>query len=546
MQPPSTGSPLSFAAPVITVGSPPVQITSMSVDSTVLPYVVRADQSYTRLEATAYGSTAVNSSPVPFSGTTVSFSGTVSIDLPAGDALLAFVARNYDPSQMDWPGSSASPAVGFTPRPATASWTATAMSRKALAVSGPTGTTEPAVFTPSGVAYDSVFQVTAVDVASDQVTLTVTAPNSLVPGNQVAFLRLQLASWLNGTIVTVLSASPSQFTAILPTPYAYTQAAGTVESGIAGTVTQDNGVTWGNTGYYEASPTVQLTVIPYISGSSAVIGPPSGVNSYKSQVACRVEWLMPSFPGTIGTKVMLSTDPAGVNPPYVQYGDIVPTSQVSRVSTAVLSSDSTTNYNPQTGMQVVTTTNQTQEFTFNYVDIPPSAVNNATLFYAMLSTVVQDPLTSSVYESQQNGPLTCGFVSLALASPTDFLALQRKEDIAGRMISYITQLYPDLDLSPRSEARDLLIDPVSIELSNMSVREWFDRCSRSVSAISQVDNASGNGISDDFSSSPVKQSIARAFGLSASDTQSLIDRQFDVLGESAGLARGGARPPSSP
>jgi uncharacterized phage protein gp47/JayE len=518
-----------------------MQIASMSVDSTVLPYVIQADQSYTRLEVTAYGSTAINDSPSsPSSSGSVSFSGTVGIDLPGGDALLVFVARNYDPAQMGWPGSSASPAVSFTPPVGYSFVDDNGYVQEALAVSGPTGLTEPPVFTASGVAYDNVFQVTAVSVASDQVTLTVKAVNTLVQGDRVAFLRLLLASWLNGTIVTVLSASSSQFTAILPTPYTYTQAAGTVESGIAGIVTQDNGVVWGNTGYYEVSPTVQFTVIPYISGSSVVIGPPSGVNSYKSQVACRVEWLMPSFPGTIGTKVMLSTDPAGVNPPYVQYGDIVPVSQVSRVSTAVLSSDSTTNYNPQTGVQVVTTTNQTQEFTFNYVDIPPSAVNNATQFYAMLSTVVQDPNTSAVYESQQNGPLTCGFVNLALASPTDFLALQRKEDIAGRMISYITQLYPDLDLSPRSEARDLLIDPVSIELANMSVREWFDRCSRSVSAISQVDNASGNGISDDFNSSPVKQQIARAFGLNATDTQSLIDRQFDVLGETAGLTRGGS------
>ena len=540
MQPPSIGSPLSFTAPVIMVGSPPVQVTSMSVDSTVLPYVVRADQSYSRLEVTAYSSTAINGSPSPPSSGSVVFSGTVGIDLPGGSALLRFVARNYDPTQMSWPGSSASPVVNVTPPVGYRFVDDNGYVQEALAVSGPTGTSEPAVFTPSGVAYDKVFQVTAVNVASDQTTLTVTAANTLVPGSRVAFLRLQLAPWLNGTVVTVLTASATQFTAILPTPYAYTQAAGTVESGIAGVVTQDNGVVWGNIGFYEVSPTVQFTVIPFVSGTSAVIGPPSGVNSYKSQVACRIEWLMPSFPGTIGTRVVLSTDPAGVNPPYVQYGDIVPTSQVSRTSTAVLSSDSVTNYDPQTGVQVVTTTNQTQEFTFNYVDIPPSAVNNATQFYAMLSTVVQDPSTSAVFESQQNGPLACGFVNLSLVSPTDFLALQRKEDIAGRMISYVTQLYPDLDLSPRSEARDLLIDPVSIELSNMSVREWFDRCSRSVSAISQVDDANGDGISDDFNSSPIKQSIARAFGLNAADTQSLIDRQFDVLGEAAGLTRGGA------
>ena len=102
------------------------------------------------------------------------------------------------------------------------------------------------------------------------------------------------------------------------------------------------------------------------------------------------------------------------------------------------------------------------------------------------------------------------------------------------------KLYPNLDLTPRSEIRDLLIDPVAIELSNMSVREWFSRCSQSISAISQIDNASGSGISDPFDSSPTKQQIARAYGLTADDTQTFIDQQFDHLAQSVGLTRGGA------
>ena len=320
-----------------------------------------------------------------------------------------------------------------------------------------------------------------------------------------------------------------------------------VAQDLPGTITQDNGVTWTNIGFYQVSPTTSFTLIPFVSGLAAVIGPPSGVSSYKSQVACRLEWLMPAFPGTLGTKVMLSTDPAGVNPPYVQYGDVIPPTQVSRVSTQVLASDTTTNYDSQTGEQIITTTNQTQEFTYNYVDITPAALvavsptlSGAQQFYAMLSTVVQEPTSGTIFESQQNGPVTCGFVNLSLVSPTDFLALQRQTDIAGRLIGYMTQLYPDLDLTPRSEVRDLLVDPVSIELANASVREWFARVSESVSAMSQIDNANGDGISDPFNSSPIKQQLSRAFGLNANDTQTLIDQQFDTIGESVGLTRGGA------
>ena len=162
------------------------------------------------------------------------------------------------------------------------------------------------------------------------------------------------------------------------------------------------------------------------------------------------------------------------------------------------------------------------------------------IFYAMASTVIQDPITNVVYQSQYNGPLTCGFVNLRKVNPTDFIGLQRNEDIAGRLITQINTVYPQLDLTPRSEMRDLVIDPVSVEMSNMSVREWFSRVSTSISAISQVDNASGNGVSDPFSSSPMKQSIARAYGLNPNDTQILINKQFDILAEQAGVTRGPA------
>src|SRR5208283_2030595 len=122
----------------------------------------------------------------------------------------------------------------------------------------------------------------------------------------------------------------------------------------------------------------------------------------------------------------------------------------------------------------------------------PSVYINAQEFYALFSTVIQDPTTNIVYESVENGPLLCGYVNLQVANPTDFPVLQRKEDIAGRLIAQINKQLPDLDLSPRSEVRDIFIDPFSIECANMSVREWFSRVSTSISAISQVDNVSGN------------------------------------------------------
>ena len=373
-------------------------------------------------------------------------------------------------------------------------------------------------------------------------------------GYDPAGLVLALAtSWALGTTYTmgnwfvdengyaqVITAVTGPTGGSLPTVFTPAGAA----NDIIGTVTTDGLASWTNVGLYQVSPVTKFIIMPVVSGSSIVIGPPSGISSYKAQVACRVEWLMPTFAGVVGTRVMLSTDPAGVNPPYVQYGDMVPVSAVSRVDTQAITSSTSTSYDPLTGIQVVTTTNQTQEFTYNYVDIPfnslPQSLGGAIQFYAMLSTVVQDPTSYAVFESQQNGPVTCGFVNLSLVSPTDFLALQRKEDIAGRLITQMMMLYPNLDLTPRSEVRDLLVDPVSIELASMSVREWFARVGASISAISQVDDSNGDGVSDDFNGSPIKQQISRAFGLSANDTQTLINRQFDILGEEAGLPRSGA------
>lgn len=289
------------------------------------------------------------------------------------------------------------------------------------------------------------------------------------------------------------------------------------------------------------TPTLSFALLYTPSGMGTSIGAPSGVSAYRSTNTCRVEWVKPTYDGFLGVRVQVSTDAAGVNPPFTAYGDLVTT--VTRRANTVLGQDSSTSTSIDDtgkGTSVTTTTATTQAVEYSSVDIPFNAVN-ADQFYVVLSTVIQDPQNQTVFESNQNGPVACGFVNLKQVSPTDFLALQRKEDVASRLISYITKNYPDLDLSPRSELRDLFIDPFAIELANMSVREWFSRCSTSISAMAQLDDSTGSGASDTFAASPVKQQVARAYGLNATDTQRLIDRQFDILGEQAGIPRGTAQ-----
>lgn len=423
------------------------QTSSISIDTTVIPYIIYADANTSQIEVNAYNQTTYNKDPLLVNGQN-QFGGTITIDPTQGDLTVQILGRNYDPLASSWVKSTA---------------------------------------------YDLNFRL--VD------------PNG--------YVQIVTATGTSGTEIPNFSTT-------------------------LGSYTTDNGVVWQNLGYIAITPTLQFVIIPYVSGSGVLIGPPSAVRSYMAQNVCRIEWLEPTYPGVIGTRVMLSTDPNGINPVYVQYGDVVPPSQLSRSDASVLATNSTTAYNGTSGTQTITTVNTIQQNNYNYIDVPQSDVGGADIFYAMLSTVVQDSNTQAIFESQQNGPITCGYVNLKLVQLTDFLALQRKEDIAGRMISQVNRNYPNLDLSPRSELRDLMIDPVAIELSNMSVREWFSRVSQSVSGLAQIDNASGNGISDPFNSSPIKQQISRAYGLNATDTQTFIDSQFDVLGERAGLTRMGA------
>ena len=162
-------------------------------------------------------------------------------------------------------------------------------------------------------------------------------------------------------------------------------------------------------------------------------------------------------------------------------------------------------------------------------------------FYVVLSSVVQNINDNHIYESNYSGPFTCGFVDLRQVKPTDFPYVQTKEAIATRLINATTLDYPDLDLSPRSELRDVLIDPVAIEIANQSVREWFARISSSISALATFDDYNGDGFSDSFTESPWKSMVANAWNLSSTDFQTFVNKQFDILGERAGVTRGSAQ-----
>jgi len=286
-----------------------------------------------------------------------------------------------------------------------------------------------------------------------------------------------------------------------------------------------------------ATPTASFGIVyTGLTGVLPVLNPPSGVATYNGLNQAQLEWVLPTTPGFMGVRVQYSTDSTGINVPYQQYGPLV--TQITRAINSITSS--TTSTAVVDNQTTTTTTATTTPVSFSSVIFPQSIAGGASYFYAVLSTVVQDPTTNTVYESNFNGPFQLGFVDLRQVSPYDYQYLQQKEDIASRLISSAMANYPQLDLTPRSELRDLHIDPISLELSQQSVREWFGRCSQSISAMATIDDYDGDGISDPFNTSPFKSQIATAWNLSASNTQLLINKQFDILGERAGVPRGGA------
>lgn len=416
----------------------------LSIDTTVLPYIVLADVNTSQVEVSIYNTTYINQSPV-LVGSQNQFTGAVAVDPTLPSTTVQIQGRNYDPLLT---------------------WIAAHAYTVGQRLADPNGNVQ--VVVQAGISGGS------------QPTWNLT---------------------LNG-----LTNDPN-----------------------------GSGVIWKNLGVIKTTPVLKFSLLYYATSDALVIAPPSAVKSYKGLNSCRLEWQLPTYPGFIGVRVMISTDETGVTTPYTQLGDLV--NNITRSANVVVAEEVATNVNGNS--TIITTTQTTEPVNYSSVDIPFATINNQE-FFALVSTVIQDPNTQVVFESQQNGPITCGYVNLRLVQPADFLALQRPPDIAGRLIQQMTKIYPNLDLTPRSEARDIMIDPFAIELSNMSVREWFSRCATSISAISQIDDANGDGISDPFNTSPFKQQIARAYGLSATDTQNLISKQFDILGEQAGLTRLGA------
>lgn len=286
------------------------------------------------------------------------------------------------------------------------------------------------------------------------------------------------------------------------------------------------------------SPIAPLSVIVADLDGAPVATPPASLQVLRLHDRIRIRWASVDLPGFLGVRVRVSTDSSGVEVPYTQVGGLVPNNNTT-TEQVVINSVTKSQLSQDRSTRVSTTEETLQTVTYSSLDILRSDVG-ADEFYAMASTVVQDPDTHQVYDSVAVGPFRCAFVNLSQVSPTDFAPGIQPEEIAGDIVKAIAQDYSGLDQSPRSELRDLQVDPFALELSNASVRNWFVRASASLSALCKIDDTDEDGVSDPPATNPYKQSIAQAFRLTDDQVQSLIDGQFDVQAEASGTGRQGA------
>lgn len=284
----------------------------------------------------------------------------------------------------------------------------------------------------------------------------------------------------------------------------------------------------------QSTPSITVTLINTLGELVQNVLPPSGVTIYRYADSCKIRWATPTMPGFQGVRLKYSTDASGVEDPYVAVDKLFFYPAYTKQDKIVLKKAQVEDTVAKTITEVVT---------YGYEDIPYSEFTigsdvfpgGTTEFYVVLSSVVQDEETKLLYESTYNGPFKCGFVNLRTVDPLDFPAAQTMEAITARIITDTINANPELDLSPRSELRDFIIDPVAREFSRSSVKDWFSHVSKSVSALYQLDDTDGDGISDSVQSSDVKLQLKDAFDLSDEGVQAMIDREFDILADEAGV-----------
>jgi hypothetical protein len=161
--------------------------------------------------------------------------------------------------------------------------------------------------------------------------------------------------------------------------------------------------------------------------------------------------------------------------------------------------------------------------------------------YYVVTAVYWDPATQLEFETPYSMEVLGA--PLILDTAIKDLPNRQQRQIVTDYIAAIQRVNNEISLIPGSTSRDVSIDPFASEAERLwFIVDFVHRCGSFLTLL-QIDDANGDGISDDVASSAYKQAIKAALGLTTDvSVQSLIDTQFEKLAANCDKQRLPGRP----
>lgn len=160
--------------------------------------------------------------------------------------------------------------------------------------------------------------------------------------------------------------------------------------------------------------------------------------------------------------------------------------------------------------------------------------------YYVITAVGYDSRYNEYVESKYSSEL----VGLPLIIDTTIkdMAPRTRQDIVLSEIEQIQRNDPSVSLIPGSTTRDIHLDPPATELERLNfVADFIHRC-QSFLTLLAIDDADGDGISDEVTTSPYKRTLRDSlFFTRDADVQILIDEAFDKKAGDYNVTREGSR-----
>jgi len=161
--------------------------------------------------------------------------------------------------------------------------------------------------------------------------------------------------------------------------------------------------------------------------------------------------------------------------------------------------------------------------------------------YYVVTSVYYDPATGQEVESAYSQEV----LGAPLVIDTNLRELPGRNQfqIVTDYVTAIQRVNQEVSLVPGSTTRDVSIDPFSSEAERLYFLLDFVHKCQSFLTLLQLDNASGNGVSDPVASSAYKNALKAALGYSTNQAvQALIDAAFDKLASNVNKKRLPGRP----